>query len=339
MKQGDVLHGYDIVTKPTNDNAGKCVWAFAVRDGREYFIKEFLDPKRPRPGGMGDENSKRLRLAHCEEFEERHWSVINRIDPTDREAGNLVTATDFFCEGTKYYKVTARLHPVVPPAPQELSARQKVVLLGTLGHSLALLHRLDIVHGDLKPQNVLLHRPSGSDLYTAKLIDFDDAYVSGRPPSPDLIGGDLFYAAPELVRYLLERAPPGELTVAADMFAFGLMTHGYLTGVLPGFDRTHHSAAEAIGAGASILLDRRLSRPVAALIRAMLAVNPAHRPKASEALTVLAEESTVELVIPPAARLRGSLTGGGTARPVTPAPLPLPPGRRSRLRINLDDRR
>ena len=33
-----------------NGGGGKCVWAFAEKDGREYFIKRFLEPKRPREG-------------------------------------------------------------------------------------------------------------------------------------------------------------------------------------------------------------------------------------------------------------------------------------------------
>jgi len=297
MKQGDLLRGYRIITKPTNDGAGKCLWAFAERDGHEFFVKEFLDPKRPGRNSMGSEESKRLRLEQCAEFERRHWAVINHLDPTDPYAGNLVTATDFFCAGTKYYKVTARLRPVPMPEPQELSTEQKMVLLGTLADSLALLHRLGIVHGDLKPDNVLLHRPPRSDLYTAKLIDFDDAYLSGDPPARDVIGGDLGYAAPELLRYL-KNDPAirvGDLTVAADMFAFGLMLHGYLTGVLPGFDGGHSSVAEAVNAGARVLLDRRLSPTAETLIRALLAADPYARPKVSDALHVLTDKSVVDL--------------------------------------------
>ncbi|MFI9449487.1 protein kinase [Amycolatopsis sp. NPDC052450] len=296
MKQGDSLNGYRVVTKPTNDGAGKCLWAFVERGGHEYFIKEFLDPKRPGRNSMGDEESKRLRLEQCEEFERRHWAVISNLDPTDPYAGNLVTALDFFCVGTKYYKVTARMTPVPMPPPGALSSQQKVVLLGTLGDSLALLHRQKIVHGDLKPDNVLLHRPPRSDLYTAKLIDFDDAYLSGSPPDRDTIGGDAGYASPELLRYLKNDPSirPEQLTTAADMFAFGLMLHGYLTGAPPGFAGAHGSVAEAVNAGADVLLDSKLSDRATALIQALLEADPRARPTAADVLLALDDKSLVD---------------------------------------------
>ncbi|OXM52442.1 protein kinase domain-containing protein [Amycolatopsis alba] len=296
MKRGDSLNGYLVVTKPTNEGAGKCLWAFAERDGHEYFVKEFLDPKRPGPYSMGDEESKRLRREQCEEFERRHWAVINQLDPTDPYAGNLVTALDFFCVGTTYYKVTARMKPVPMPSPEALSAQQKIVLLGTLGDSLALLHRKNIVHGDLKPDNVLLHRPPRSDLYTAKLIDFDDAYLSGSPPDRDTIGGDAGYASPELLRYLKNDPAirPEHLTTAADMFAFGLLLHGYLTGAPPGFAGANGSVAEAVNAGADVRLDSRLSDGAASLIRALLGFAPRSRPTAEQVLRALGDKSFVD---------------------------------------------
>lgn len=323
MKQGEYLRDYLITTKPSNDSAGKCMWCFAEKDGEEFFVKEFLEPKRPRPDSMGSALSKLLRLRQCEEFERRHWSVIERIDPTDLDAGNLVTAVDFFCEGTKYYKVTRRLRPADLAAPHELSPHQKSVLLGTLADSLRLLHRLGIVHGDLKPQNILLHRPAGSDLYTAKLIDFDDAYLCGEPPETE-IGGDALYGAPELVRYLKKDPETGPecLTTAADMFAFGLLLHTYLTGALPGHHRRYSSPAEAVNAGSALHLDPRLHRRAAAAITALTSREPADRPSIGEVLDLLTDPAVLRL------------------DPVEPAPDTTRAGNRgsSRLRINLGGR-
>jgi serine/threonine protein kinase len=318
------VHGYRIVTKPTNDGAGKCLWAFAERAGKEYFIKKFLDPKRPRPQGMGSPAEKRQIFAQCREFERRHFSVIDRIDPADRDAGNLVTARDFFHEGTNYYKVTDRLRPATVQ-PQLLTPFQLRVLLKTLADSLHLLHRLGIVHGDLKPQNVLLHQPTDSDLYTAKLIDFDDAYVSGDPPGRDVIGGDPVYGAPEWVRYMHgdAKVSAGKLTTAVDTFAFGLMVHTYLTGAPPLHEGQFSSPAEAVNGGETLRFDARLSTELATVLRAATAAEPGDRPRVEEIRTVLGDESHLTLG---AAPIR-------TGRPRTNTPAA--EQRQSRVRVNL----
>ncbi|TDB86954.1 serine/threonine protein kinase [Actinomadura sp. KC216] len=282
MKAGEVLHGYRIVTEPTNDGGGKCMWAFAERDGHEYFIKRFLEPKLPREG-RGSEASRRARLRECALFENRHRTIMDRLRPDMAGAGNLVLATDFFHERATYYKVTERIDTASMIEPHALDARNRRVLLRTLALNLRLLHRLDVVHGDLKPTNVLIHQRALNAFHTAKVIDFDDAYLSGDPPPPDLIAGDSRYGAPEWVRYLRGDAGtgPADLTTSADIFSMGLLTHLYLTGSLPAYDTDDHdSPAEAVDAGVPLRADMRLAPGTRDLIEAMTAAEPERRPTA-----------------------------------------------------------
>ena len=93
---------------------------------------------------------------------------------------------DVLHESTR--EVTAR-HP-----------RKKAVLLKTLSLSLRLLHDIEVVHGDLKPGNVLIQKKQGNTFYTAKLIDFDDSYISGKPPERDSIPGDALSSTSEATR-------------------------------------------------------------------------------------------------------------------------------------------
>ena len=56
MKAGDVINGYRILEDFRVVGAGLSKWTFAAKDGREYFIKEFLSPTYPdehAPGSAG----------------------------------------------------------------------------------------------------------------------------------------------------------------------------------------------------------------------------------------------------------------------------------------------
>ncbi|WUI02894.1 protein kinase [Spirillospora sp. NBC_00431] len=281
MKAGEIVHGYRVTTEPTNEGGGKCVWAFAEREGREYFVKRFLEPKRPREGGGGSEASRRARMRECEEFEDRHRSIMERLAPDAVGAGNLVLAVDFFHERSSYYKVTERVDTASLTKPHALDTRNKSVLLRTLVLSLRLLHELGVVHGDLKPANVLVQQRAANSFHTAKLIDFDDAYLSGSPPPPGVIAGDSLYGAPEWLRYLRSDGPcdPAGLTTGCDVFSLGLIMHLYLTGTLPAYDTgAHASPAESVDAGAPLRADERLTPVMRELIEGMTAGDPERRP-------------------------------------------------------------
>jgi len=297
VKLGEVLGGYRVMTQPTNAGGGKCMWAFAEKGGEQYFIKQFLAPKRPRPDGGGSEHSRQVRLRLCQEFEERHRSIMDRLRPDMHGGGHLVLATDFFLHGSTYYKVTARIDTSTLEKPQLLEPRHKAVLLKTLAVSLNLLHGIDVVHGDLKPANVLVQQYGGNAFHIAKLIDFDDSYLSGSPPGRDDIAGDSLYGAPEWRRYVQgdESVQPRQLTTAVDIFALGLMTHLFLTGSLPQYDDRFGSPADAVNARDDLRLDPRLTDSMRNLLRAMLSRAPSARPRVSTVVSALKDPSVCAL--------------------------------------------
>ncbi|MFJ4713971.1 lipopolysaccharide kinase InaA family protein [Streptomyces sp. NPDC088785] len=365
MKQGEVIAGYRITTAPTNAGGGKCIWAFAERAGTAYFIKQFLEPKRPKDDAR-QTPSLRIRRQLALEFEERHRTIMARLRPDARGGGNLVLATDFFHEGSTYYKVTERIDTSSLEKPQALEPRQKMVLLKTLGTSLTQLHDIDVVHGDLKPLNVLVQKRDDAAFHTAKLIDFDDSYVAGKPPAPADISGDSLYGAPEWRRYLREDGScrAEDLTCAVDVYALGLMTHLYLTGELPGHDARFGSPADAVDGGDPLRLDPRLSDEIHALLGDMLQGDPGRRPRVAAYLKALSDPDVCALrhrrpgtAAPgrraaPAKtptrtsriRVNGKPRPGEPAPPAAPAPDPAAPPaprppRSSRVRINLGDRR
>jgi serine/threonine protein kinase len=347
VKKGDVIGGYVVATDPTNAGGGKCVWAFAEKDGGQFFLKRFLEPKRPRDGGGGGAESRRIRMETCRDFEERHRAVMDLLRPDAPGAGNLVLATDFFHQGSTYYKVTERIDTSTLEHPHTLQAPQLAVLLKTLGTSLRMLHGIGVVHGDLKPANVLVRQRAEAAFHTAKLIDFDDAYVAGEPPGPNEIAGDSLYGAPEWRRYVQgsSSVDAADLTTAVDVFALGLIAHLWLTGELPGHAERFGSPADAVNAGEPLVVDARLSPRMRRLVKAMAARDPGDRPSAAEFVGALKDPEVCALGEPRReSRLRVNLPGAAPTSRTASADLTDPSASRSatpatsRVRINLGGR-
>ncbi|PYY51913.1 protein kinase [Curtobacterium sp. MCBD17_023] len=307
MQAGDVLNGYTLLADFSVVGAGLSRWTFATKGGREYFVKEFLSPTYPEDSAPGSDRVKARKRERCAAFEARHAAMQTALAPLSTYGGNLIVTLDFFRAGAKYYKTTERVESedLGVAGIAALPFRQRLVLLKSAAHSLKILHDLRIVHGDLKPDNVLVKR---TDLgYTSKLIDFDNAYVAGDPPPPAEIVGTINYYSPELLGYIQEDGvAAADLGTAADIFALGLIFSEFLTGQLPAYDRAYGEPAVAARSGVVLRVDRTSLDPALAdLVDRMLLADPAARP-------------TIGQVHAGLMGLRGS--GEAVAPTVTPAP-------------------
>jgi eukaryotic-like serine/threonine-protein kinase len=335
MRAGDVINGYTILEDFRVVGAGLSKWTFAAKDGREYFIKEFLSPTWPDEHAPGSAQTKMRKRQRCAAFERHHRRIVEALAEVSGLGGNLIVTLDFFRWGAKYYKVTEKVEVagLEPADVASLPFPDQLVLLKTVAHSLRILHDRSIVHGDLKPSNVLIKRTELG--YTTKLIDFDNAYLAGQPPPPDEIVGTMNYYSPELVGYIQETGTTAaELTQKADIFALGLIYAEYLTGALPSFDTaTHQYAGVAAHAGQVLRLPpTTLPSPVVELVDRMLMGDPAARPTIAETHTTLMgirapTTTTAVLAGPPApaapstpSRLKGRGLRTATRRAASPAP-------------------
>ena len=202
-----------------------------------------------------------------------------------------------------------------------LAAGQAVAVLAPIADALASAHRRGVVHGDVKPAN-LLFTSDGEPL----LADFGVARHLGARALPHLpLRGTAAYLDPAL---LDGAAPDG----ASDVYALGVVAYEALTGRRPhrGTDAEVLAAADAASHQPLAAISSVPAR-LAAVVDAMLARDARRRPPAVELAARL--EAAVEpgdLALPgPAVRHPVEDSGGGTRLfgPRPPAPPTSPPSR------------
>jgi eukaryotic-like serine/threonine-protein kinase len=284
MKKGDVLGGFVLTTDPQG-GGGQSEWAFARKDGEDLFLKRFLQPAFPVEGGPGSPKTKEYRRRRCEEFERHHRLVMRKLRALSGEGGNLVITRDFFRERAFYYKVTIKVD-VSGIGPKEIAALprgQRIFIMLTAAKSLDTLHKAGLVHGDVKPENLLINALD-EGRFAVKVIDFDNCFPVHDPPAADSLVGDPAYYSPELLRYQLGEAAAGrQLDEKNDVFALGLVFWQYLVGTRPKLPGTVTYPAEAIAAGGTLPLPKSVrDAPLAALVQSMLALAADDRPSMSE---------------------------------------------------------
>ncbi|MGH9284490.1 MAG: protein kinase domain-containing protein, partial [Acidimicrobiales bacterium] len=295
MKAGDSLNRYRLLGDFTTAGGGQSKWTFARRGAKDYFLKEFLAPTYPGGEAPGSPEVKARKRARCATFEAHHRSIMDALEPLSSAGGNLVVTADFFRHGAKYYKVTEKVDvaSITPEAIAKLPLSERILVMLTATHSLNILHRVNLVHGDLKPANVLIKQMSPGR-FTTKLIDFDNCFFAGEPAPPEELVGDPVYYSPELMAYVLLGDGGAALGPKSDIFALGVVFAQYVTGELPEFQPARLSfpplryAADIVRSGGRLRLrPAGLPRYVEGLIHLMLAADPARRPSGDEVFRAL----------------------------------------------------
>lgn len=154
----------------------------------------------------------------------------------------------------------------------KLTLCQALDLSAQAARGLAHVHRLGILHRDVKPQNMLL-----SALGEVKLADFGlaQAMQSQRPEVSANVGTPAF-RAPEV-------CAGGSATPASDVFSLGASLFFLLTGRAPFLSEPGSTEREP-----QLRLPGELPRPVRALLAAMLSASPRKRPSSDLLPTLLA---------------------------------------------------
>ena len=312
MKKGDLINGFRIL-EDFKVAGGMSKISFAERGGKEYFIKEFLSPKYPTPDSPGSERIKTQKRKACEDFEAHHRRINQLIGERVGSGGNLVYAVAFFRNGPSYYKVNEKIDTTGLSVEEisNLPLENILIIAKSVCSSLNILHELNIVHGDLKPDNILI-KQTGEKIYTGKLIDFDDSYFTENPPKDrEAIVGTPEYYSPELAAYIMadddDDVEPSSMTLASDVFTLGIILTEYFTGSKPIFSE-EIPTWNAINKGLDISFAKKLPEGIECLIKKMLSKRPTERPNIKEIQHVFLRGVKVELpkeATPSGSKLRG----------------------------------
>jgi serine/threonine protein kinase len=101
-----------------------------------------------------------------------------------------------------------------------LNIRTKTKLLSDIASGLTALHALGVVHGDVKPSNILIFK---DDLgMTAKISDFGFS-VTGDEELQAARGGTYLWNAPECLINAQGNLHPDRYKVTRDYYSFGLL--------------------------------------------------------------------------------------------------------------------
>lgn len=111
----------------------------------------------------------------------------------------------------------------------DAAVEERLYLADQLLNGVRALHRADVIHADLKPDNIMVDRNG-----LVRIIDFGSCYCRGvAPQAPALPLGTRDYSAPEVVA----GQPPSE---QSDLFSVAVIIHELLTGSLPWQGRYQH---------------------------------------------------------------------------------------------------
>ncbi|MFH1512401.1 MAG: protein kinase [Bacillota bacterium] len=271
MRIGD----YELTSPFVTAGSGNARWCVAIKDGKRYFLKQFLAPVQPVQTTVTATQPVQKRRSRCAAFERRKRALYDAL--LRIRADCIVHVEDFFVHDGHYFAASEWIDPSHPTfeTVHQMQPQTVCKLLYSLAECLRTLHRHGVVHADLKPEHIIV----GEDwTHGVRLIDFDAGFLE---TSPTDLGGNIevdpAYLSPEA--YLLMTGKTVKLNRKLDTFALGIVMHQALTGEMPRFDKEKFAYLYAcVLDGGWVALSPKLQPGHRLLIRRMLRKNPAFRP-------------------------------------------------------------
>ena len=164
------------------------------------------------------------------------------------------------------------------------SETQIAVMFRQILSGLAYLHSNNIIHRDLKLENILIKeveksKETNEDLFILKIIDFGTAKIFDKNKKARAIVGSSYYIAPEVLKKKYNRE--------CDLWSAGVILYMFIVGHAPFDGKNDKEILERIKYGKYLKNEERwlnASKEVKDLIQKLLVLEPEKRLTALEAL-------------------------------------------------------
>ena len=198
---------------------------------------------------------------------------IVRIIESFNTKNSYILITEY-CEGGELFD----------QVKNQLSETQIAVIFKQILSGLAYLHSNNIVHRDLKLENILIHeieksKTTGEELFNIKIIDFGTARIFDKKRNPQSIVGSSYYIAPEVLRQKYNKE--------CDLWSVGVILYMFIVGHAPFDGCDDDEITTNIQRGVYRKNDKRwikASKEVKDLIQKLLTYRPSQRLSAIQAL-------------------------------------------------------
>ncbi|HIF52069.1 MAG TPA: bifunctional protein-serine/threonine kinase/phosphatase [Thiotrichaceae bacterium] len=211
LAEGMIIDGYRVIREVSSSTRSQLYLVEDTETGMNLILKT--------PSVNYEDDP-----AYIDRFIREEWigrrianeNVVKVYEPTRRR--RFLYLISEFLEGS-----TLRQWMRDNPKPELEEVR---LLVEQIAKGLQAFHRLEMLHQDLKPENIILHHAG-----TVKLIDFGSTKVAGiaeinTPLDQTNLLGTKNYTAPEYAN-----DQPG--TNRSDIYSLGVITYQMLTGELP----------------------------------------------------------------------------------------------------------
>ncbi|XP_033639611.1 serine/threonine-protein kinase 17A-like [Asterias rubens] len=183
------------------------------KDGSKNYAAKFVR-KRKMGRSCREDILKEIRIL---EMSTNHPRMI-RLHEVFETSSEVILVLEFAAGG--------ELHPYCVAEKEDAFTEQEVVrLVRQILEGVQYLHQNNIVHLDLKPQNILL-TSGGPCLGDIKLIDFGIARLVQNGDDIRELVGTTEFVAPEVLNF-------EPITLATDMWSIGVVIYIMLTGISP----------------------------------------------------------------------------------------------------------
>jgi len=277
------LHGYtlDEMQWKAKGGGGQC--NIATKGSKKYFIKRLTKPRYPESDKFAGA-FKQQKIEECDAWFRRRKEIVKALPGNG--TGTLIKPIEYFREGPCYYEVANLVDVTSIPYEQiwKESKQDKARIMLTVAMSLADVHKVGVVHGDLDPRNILISRAAGGNLVT-KLIDFTDSFLV--KDLPEVIMAKDFWWSPEVALYSKaadQKPNPYRQLISckADVFSLGIVFHQYCSedGKAPICKKLQ--PWQEVLSGEKPQIDPAIEPEFRNLIATMLELEPDNRPSMTE---------------------------------------------------------